>query len=341
MGKLKYISYLKVIGIILVVFGHSFHQWNGVFEDTILYKVFMVMRMPLFTFTSGYTLAYCFVSRSSNRTFKDFIANKAWRLLLPFFILNTVTFIPRALMSSIADDALELSISSYLSGLFFYQKGAIIYLWFLQMSFVCMVITYPILLYIKNAQVRSILLCSLLLIAVYTNQSQYLRPYQFFALNQVGNLFIFFIAGTLCGTEHKRFITAIQWTNKSCLILCLFGWLGCFAIATVYSLQCASLLSSIFGIMMTLSLALIIEKKHITILNHLAGSTYMIFLLSWFANVSSQQILHHFVELPWWIHSALSLVCGIYVPLIIHRFLESDKEKHPYKRAILFLLGHK
>ena len=112
MGKLKYISYLKVIGIILVVFGHSFHQWNGVFEDTILYKVFMVMRMPLFTFTSGYTLAYCFVSRSSNRTFKEFITNKAWRLLLPFFVLNTVTFIPRALMSDIADDALELSINS-------------------------------------------------------------------------------------------------------------------------------------------------------------------------------------------------------------------------------------
>ena len=63
MKNLKYISYLKVIGIILVVFGHSFHEWNGVFEDTVLYRIFMVMRMPLFTFTSGYTLAYCFMAR--------------------------------------------------------------------------------------------------------------------------------------------------------------------------------------------------------------------------------------------------------------------------------------
>ena len=58
-------------------------------------------------------------------------------------------------------------------------------------------------------------------------------------------------------------------------------------------------------------------------------------------NVASQQVLHHVLPMPWWVHTTLSLVGGIYVPVLVHRFLNHHKEHHAYKRAILFLLGHK
>lgn len=341
MERQKYISYIKVIGIILVVFGHSFHEWNGVFEDTLLYRIFMVMRMPLFTFASGYTLAFCFVSRPSHRNFRNFVANKAWRLLVPFLILNALTFFPRTMLSSIADDAMELSLSSFINSLLFSGSAPVLYTWFLQMSFLCMLITYPILLASKQMRSRTLWLFLLLAASLISYFTGCLSELTFFSICQVGYLLPFFAIGTICGTFYKDFISKIPWTSPFLLILCIAGWIGCFFLNESHPTAVLRLCSSISGIMMALSLALILERHKITILDHLSASTYMIFLLSWYVNVASQQVLHHFLPMPWWVHTTLSFVGGIYVPVLVHHFLNFNKERHTYKRTILFLLGHK
>ena len=341
MERQKYISYLKVIGIILVVFGHSFHEWNGVFEDTVLYRIIMVMHMPLFTFTSGYTLAYCFVTRPSHRNYPDFITNKALRLLLPFFVLNALTFLPRALLNGIADDSLELSLGSFLNSLFVLGHAPVVYTWFLQILFICMLITYPILFFCKHLRSRTLWLTLLFAASLFTYFTGCLGEYQFFSICQVGYLLPFFVLGTICGTFYCNFISNISWTHPLMLIGCIIGWMGCFFLNETHPDTILYLFSSIFGIMMTISIALMLEKHKITILDHLSGSTYMIFLLSWYVNVASQQVLHHFLPMPWWVHTTLSWVGGIYVPVLVHRFLNHHKEHHAYKRAILFLLGHK
>ena len=341
MEQQKYISYLKVIGIILVVFGHSFHEWDGVFKDTVLYRIFMVMRMPLFTFTSGYTLAYCFMARPSHRNYREFVANKAWRLLLPFFVLNALTFIPRALLSGIADDVVEFSPSSFINCLFFYGSAPVSFSWFLQMSFICMIITYPILLVTKRMHSRTVWLSLLLASSLFTYFTGSLGEYQFFSICEVGRLLPFFTIGTICGTFYRDFISKIPWTHPVILIGCITGWMGCFFLNETHPATILYLSSSIFGIMTAISIALMLEKHKITILDHLSGSTYMIFLLSWYVNVASQQVLHHLLPMPWWVHTMLSWVGGIYVPVLVHRFLNYHKEQHAYKRTILFLLGHK
>ena len=341
MERQKYISYLKVIGIILVVFGHSFHEWNGVFEDTVLYRIFMVMRMPLFTFTSGYTLAYCFMSRPTHRSYREFVINKAWRLLLPFFALNAVTFFPRVMLSDIADDSIELTLSSFINCFLYYRSAPVLFTWFLQMSFICMLITYPIMLATKQLHKRILWLSVLLTASIFTYSSGCLNEIIIFSISQVGTLLVFFALGAICGTFYKDFISKIPWTHPAILIGCIIGWMGCFFLNETHPDTILYLFSSIFGIMMTISIALMLEKHKITILDHLSGSTYMIFLLSWYVNVASQQVLHHFLPMPWWVHTTLSWVGGIYVPVLVHRFLNHHKEHHAYKRAILFLLGHK
>lgn len=343
MEQQKYISYLKVIGIILVVFAHSFHEWDGVFDDTVLYRIFMVMRMPLFTFTSGYTLAFCFMARPSHRNYREFVINKAWRLLLPFFVLNTVTFIPRIFFNSIAEDVVSFSVNDYVTNLFEYGKATILYTWFLQMSFICMLICYPIILFTKRTFSRNILLTILLAVTFYLHLSHSLQSFRAFSINQVGNLSVFFVIGIICGLHYKNFISKIPWANPSLLFSLATGWIGIFFINENIESGGTLLLflSSIFSIMTAISIALMLEKHKITILDHLSGSTYMIFLLSWYVNVASQQVLHHFLPMPWWVHTTLSWVGGIYVPVLVHRFLNHHKERHTYKRTILFLLGHK
>ncbi|MDE6134813.1 MAG: acyltransferase family protein, partial [Muribaculaceae bacterium] len=57
-GFLKFVAYLQIIGIILVVLGHSCHMYpdgnHG--HSTLLYRMLFSFRMPLFMFTSGFLL---------------------------------------------------------------------------------------------------------------------------------------------------------------------------------------------------------------------------------------------------------------------------------------------
>lgn len=57
---IKYIAYLQVIGIILVVLGHSFHEYpDGDFGRSMLfYRMLFSFRMPVFLFVSGFLMVY-------------------------------------------------------------------------------------------------------------------------------------------------------------------------------------------------------------------------------------------------------------------------------------------
>ena len=85
-------------------------------------------------------------------------------------------------------------------------------------------------------------------------------------------------------------------------------------------------------------MAKILEHRNYGFLDHLIGANYLIFLLSWYCNVASQQVLSHFVALPWWVYSVLSLVSGIYVPWLGYRYLKTHSHSR-WVRVAAFLLG--
>ena len=97
-------------------------------------------------------------------------------------------------------------------------------------------------------------------------------------------------------------------------------------------------LCSLAGIMMCISFAKVLEVRGFDFLDHLIGTNYMIFLLSWYANVLCQQVTRHFVELPWWVYSIMSLVAGVYVPVLCYKLLQKH-HGHKVARSAAFLLG--
>ena len=107
---LNFIAYLQIIGIILVVLGHSFHEFPDGHNGTtmIIYRFFYSFRMPLFLFVSGFLLLFTTEVNHSNKTTLGFIKNKLKRLVFPMMVLTAITFIPRSLMSLVADDLLIL-----------------------------------------------------------------------------------------------------------------------------------------------------------------------------------------------------------------------------------------
>lgn len=134
--QLKFISYMQVIGIILVVLGHSMHEYperHG--YGTLLYQLIYSFHMPLFMFVSGFLMIYSARGRDNLTGWTGFFKSKAKRLLLPFVTLSAVTFFPRAAMSSMADDSVEMSVQSFLRSFIFHDNLVIPFFWFLQVLF--------------------------------------------------------------------------------------------------------------------------------------------------------------------------------------------------------------
>jgi hypothetical protein len=66
----------------------------------------------------------------------------------------------------------------------------------------------------------------------------------------------------------------------------------------------------------------------------------MIFLLSWYANVVSQQVLSHIIVMPWYCYSILSVALGIYIPVAIYNYLREHRE-HKAAKLCSLLLGQR
>lgn len=79
--RLVWIDYAKVIGIFLVVFGHTAipgYLYNAIFS----------FHMPLFFFISGYLFSF-----KKYNSYKHFLLKRSKQLVIPYFYFNIITYI--------------------------------------------------------------------------------------------------------------------------------------------------------------------------------------------------------------------------------------------------------
>ena len=333
---LDFIAYAQVIGIILVVAGHSIHQYPGFAIHLIPYRMLYSFHMPLFIFISGFLMAYTTDIYSDPRIKPGrFVLNKIKRLLLPMAVLTVITFVPRSIMSGMADDPIEFSWHSFLTS--FYDRDALIIptFWYLQASFVILSLTFCIMYAGRKLRIAPGMLVATLLIVFIAYSLSSLPDIKFLSIEKVKELGMFFILGCGYALIRERVDRLIPWEKTWFLILTVVLWAACFYAFefTVWWPIC-----SLLGIMMCISLAKILEDRNLRFLDHLKGATYLIFLLSWYFNVASQQVLSHFVALPWWCYSILSLITGIYVPWLAYRYLSTHRDSR-WVRVTSLLLG--
>ncbi len=336
---IKFIAYLQVIGIILVVLGHSFHEYpDGEMGKTmLLYRMLYSFRMPLFMFVSGFLMVFTTRLRASSERpgVADFLKLKLRRLLLPFAVLTLVTFIPRAAMSGFADDSIELSLNSLCRSFFYADSLVIPFFWFLQASFILLVLNYTIITLGEKARVGNAALYLLIVLLFIILPFLPLEYGLFFSVNEVVRLGLYFVLGA----AYSRFAVTIDrfipWTSPMFLAAVAAIWAALFFLTegTPWIRFC-----SVAGIAMCVSVAKLMERHGVTILDHLIGANYMIFLLSWYCNVATQQVLHHLIQLPWWCYTLLSLVSGIYIPWLGYRYLQSHPDSR-WVRVTALLLG--
>ena len=128
------VSFMQALGIILVVAEHSFNYYD---EPPYFCDWVYQFSMPMFVFLSGYLLKHGMIRK--NQSPADirmggrggFIFDKTKRLLVPYFIINTLVFIPKALLGSFSLRPVELSFADYFDMLAYPYHNVVGTLWFL------------------------------------------------------------------------------------------------------------------------------------------------------------------------------------------------------------------
>lgn len=335
---IKFVAYLQAIGILLVVFGHSFHEYpdGSMGKSLLIYRMMYSFRMPLFIFVSGFLMVYTNFLNGKETSWFSFTGSKIKRLLVPYFFLSLITFLPRVAMSSMADDKLELSLQSFVYALFYGGEGMVIPLfWFLQASFLLLIITHLLISIGKKMNLSDgVIYTSLVVIAMMLLALPF-NPSRFFSINEAIRLVLYFVLGAMYCRFQSKADEIVNWTSVPLLLIFGVLWASSFFLTegTAWNPIC-----SVFGILMCISIAKMMVKYGFTLLDSLIGANYMIFLLSWYFNVVSQQVLSHFVEMPWWCYTVISFTSAVYFPWLIYRMMLRNAG-NKFVKVSAFLLG--
>lgn len=324
---------MQAFGIILVVAGHSTYQLGHAGHVPSICRWLYTFHMPLFFFISGYLLKYSNTRKgiqlSDMPVFgKDgFITGKARRLLVPYVIISSVVFIPKTMMSAIALRPVDMSVWSYLGMLLYPHTNVIGYFWFLPSLFLIFCMAY-IAAKTKAKTNDSLLILYLITVSIVNPGTGFL------GLDSALYNAVFFAAGYMF---RKHMLETVVGRHSATAAAVTFT----VSVALMYAPDTGIryLLTSFNGILMSVALAHLYVAGKMRFLDHLDGATYTIYLLSWFPQVASQQILISLVPgITWHVTTALAFFSGLYVPLMVHRWVRK-RSGSPSCRWINAALG--
>lgn len=325
---------MQVIGIVFVVIAHSFREYPYNISDVMPYELIHGILMPLFVFVSGFLLTY--TATRKDKGYGQFLKGKATRLLLPFVVLSTITFMPRCLLSFAADNIVTPGIGTYAKSLVYSECMPIRFYWYLQASFILLCIVYFFILIARRLNASNKVYC-ILLVMVFTALSFIGIPSTMFSLDMAAVLGVYFVLGVAYAEFYDKIERHVPFDKPLFLLASVLIWIVCFSLseesAIMQKLYCLA------GIAVCISISKMLVKYKVKVLDHLVGATYMIFLLSWFMNKAFQQLLHYYTDFPWQVYTVMSIVAGIYVPAAFYYFLKN----HPDSKLanfLSFLLGH-
>lgn len=180
--KYTYLSYIRILAIIFVVFYHSYcpyGQWGWIKTARSSFEIInhflepFVAMMPLLTFISGflfYSIRYKYTS------FNYLLKKKFERLIIPMILIGTIYYLMFESTLSISIHTINSILSGY---------GV---LWYCNMLFLCFVVAYPITKHIKTAYLK-------LLILLISFGLIYINVPAILGLNSLTHFFFYFYFG--------------------------------------------------------------------------------------------------------------------------------------------------
>ena len=309
--KIEWLAVLQGFSMLLVVIGHvSLTNQPGDPSTPIASGIEWVIysfHMPLFISISGWLFYYTCLGRDKH--YKDVLASKAKRLLIPFFVFTIVTMLLKAAFPELMHrvvDAQEL-IDTFV----FFRSNPLGEMWFIIVLFELMLL-YPLYKFMTKNKVTAVLG---LIIAILLNT--FTLPLSYFNLQRVAYMLPFFVAGILCSKYEWQIILGNVWA---------FLLAGClFLVCNVYSLipNKFEIITVTAGIAFSISLCINVAKILPNLFSSYRDYTFQIFLMGIFFQMAIRWIYvkndNEMLFIPMWI---LSVLVGVYTPTFIAKLVK-------------------
>lgn len=317
--KMKDVEVLQSFGIILVVLGHSIIA--GVdFGPTVkwLWNTIYSFHMPLFFAISGYLFI---ISGGNKSDYTGFIRSKIRRLIVPYIVISSVAFIPKALLSKMANRPIDLSFMSYFKTLLYPLDNTIVFFWFAPTLFLIFAISPVFQKAIKTEKGLILFIVTLCLTLLYRY-----NPIAISLFNISGAIYyaIYFWIGCIFACYRKYIDIFLRKGFKPLIVLTML-----FLIQSVgmFEFAFSNICIALTGIGMSFVFARLYIDNKCTFLDSLSGYSYQIYLLSWFPQVLFDLILRKTLDLNTSIVALCMFIGGLMVPVyvtkVIDRYLPS------------------
>ena len=309
-NRISYLSTARIIGILLVVLGHSY-PFNvpipqGLeFLRTVIYS----FHMPLFVFLSG------FLAAKSSRTPKDYILGRAKKLLTPYFVLSLAAFLPKLLVQAYLNDTVSLSFAYLIRSELVPRENVWGHFWFLPVIFFLGVFSALMRTPLKKRSVQiPLLVCSYLLLWLPKTTG-------WFALEDLRlNLFWYVLGYVLSDWEDFEWLIRKKaWLLGFPTTLVLL-WLNISATALIPLMMIGAVLC--LGTIVTV---------HSNVLKTIERYSFTIFLLSWPVQAVTEIILNKILHLPVWLCMIGMLTAGIAGPMLCVLLIRWIEKKIPVR----------
>ena len=274
-SKNNYIEfdYLKGIGIILVILGHSFSFTGFNLLDkekyygyNYIFNYIYSFHMPLFFIIAGFL---------SNKKYdiNKFYISKVKRLLIPYIFINILDSIPRYFFKSLVNNS-----SNDILRIIFYSGVAT---WFIYTLFIIFLI-FPLLdKYILRKDKYFLFLILLILLNIFDSK---IVNINIFTINKVIFYFIYFYLGYMLRNYYLKIIQS-RWFNSTVLLTLLYLF-SFYAFPEYLKNNGTKIIYPIIGFILSLKISIFLKKyKNIKFLEFCGKNSLIFYLLELFYSV--------------------------------------------------------
>lgn len=304
----KEIQSLRGIACILVVYFHVIGTANTglklppdsiyrILSDCLIY-----IRMPLFTFLSGYIYAY----RRFSSGALYYVKGKSKRILIPLICVSVIFAITQALTPGVNN-----SYDGELWRLFLYPYA---HFWFLQSIFTIFMLI-ALIDFISKKNNRVLIVVAFLSVPFFLFSDKFT---ELFSFSRTLYLLPFFIFGMLCNIYSAQDIKARHFKLISLFFLLLIGF-HFHQVSIGVTPNRISLLSLVIGCIGSMILVKIGIKN--TLLIFVGGFSYSIYLYHVFGTAFSRIFLNRIGVDSIVLNVFFGLLAGVALPIIFHLYV--------------------
>lgn len=299
----KKINYLRGLGIILVVLGHSFPtgDFNGNSIYSYIHKFIYSFHMPLFFWISGVCSIGIYKVIKENK-YKEFYVKKLSKLIVPYFAIALLATPIKLILNKFSQRPIVLS--DLVKNILFYPgEGPVVYMWYVYTLFIIFAIL-PIVVKIPKWIALPVFI---VLNIISPNMTG------FMCIATVCRSLIYFYLGLLSVDYLNKYKLKMQINLILLMVLIGANLLPQYPIYVF--------ITSILGIILSVNVVEYLDRlNRVNVLDYLGNMSYDIYLFSWFFMTGFRVVFYQVLKFNYGSTILILFISG-FLPIILSKLI--------------------